>query len=223
MVRRRSYVLVTFCCFLILVFCFGIGYYINISKNVPKDDAKQFTDIKESRIGEKEVLENSTVDIDKNNDNLKNQEVTTEDFITQVNLDNQKQRIGTSTKITFKRKYLKCGHEQEEVTNAPEDIVNYTEKELKQANPDWEIEKFDNKEVIISIDIDALCPEHYLVKEYQGEIGVFYLNPVDGNDLKQIIDINVAQLRQDDREKLKQGIQVDSEKELVQLIEDFIS
>ena len=59
----------------------------------------------------------------------------------------------------------------------------------------------------------------YTLKEYSGSLAVF---TTDGSIIESINDSNIASLPPDDREKLKKGITVFSEEELISLIEDFL-
>lgn len=228
MARRRSYRLVTFCCFIILLISFGFGYYINTPDRANNKDNKQVAQNDKSNAGEIEKIEKSNTEEKVNIDNPNHEggegEANNEGIIEPVNIDIQKQRITINTRVTFKRNYLKCNHQLTEEVNAPQDLINLTEEELKKLYPNWKVESFGSERVVLSTDVDEQCPNHYIVKEYDGKVGLFYQIPVNGKDfIRDIGNINIEQLRQDDREKLKKGIAVDSDEELAQLLEDFTS
>lgn len=71
-----------------------------------------------------------------------------------------------------------------------------------------------------SSEINAMVSNLYIVKEYQGIIGVFYNN--DTSPFRQI-DVDVATLPQADQKALKTGIKVFSMDKLNQIIEDYES
>ena len=61
---------------------------------------------------------------------------------------------------------------------------------------------------------------HYIVKEFEGAIRVF----ADGNDAPiRALNIRIENLRQSDREKFKEGINLDTLEDVIQLEEDFSS
>ena len=67
---------------------------------------------------------------------------------------------------------------------------------------------------------DAAVEERYIVKEYNNMIAVFEY----GSDIPQkILDIDVDNIRKQDRERFQEGIIVNSADELAQLEEDFCS
>ena len=64
-------------------------------------------------------------------------------------------------------------------------------------------------------------PTHiYTVKEYSGRIAVFKR---DDSEPIRIIDVYTSTLPEEDVEKLRQGINIGSDAELQQVIEDFSS
>ncbi len=59
----------------------------------------------------------------------------------------------------------------------------------------------------------------YTLKEHHGGLAVF---SSEGNIIESIIATNISSLPDGDRKKLKNGITVSSEEELMSLIEDFL-
>ena len=60
----------------------------------------------------------------------------------------------------------------------------------------------------------------YLLKEYEGRLAVFKKNSTEPD---MVFDLLIKMLPQYDQEQLKQGIYVKDYRELVDLIEDYIS
>lgn len=71
--------------------------------------------------------------------------------------------------------------------------------------------------------IDGYCPNHYLIKRAPGgRVEVYRLS--ESHDVPVMtLDINTSWLPEADRAALEEGIRVDSERELVSLIEDYTS
>ena len=63
--------------------------------------------------------------------------------------------------------------------------------------------------------------KHYIVKEKDGNIVIYYINEKDEEILYKVTDISVEYLSKEDVESLKQGIDVYGIQNLNQLIEDF--
>ncbi|MCG8500652.1 MAG: BofC C-terminal domain-containing protein [Firmicutes bacterium] len=213
--RRKSYKLVTFCCLLFLIIGFGFGYYHDTWNDTKKEEEQLLT--KQNRQlspGQTQALESNHITA-----------VTEAQERGAIDLpaEEDQERIDYDTKVIFKRNYLKCSHKTVEELQAPDEMINLTRETLKEHYPEWKIERFGIDEVILSTDVDEKCLKHYIVKEYNGKIGVYYQSALVENPLKQLIDINIQQLRDEDREKLKQGIYVNSDQELAQIIEDFTS
>lgn len=71
--------------------------------------------------------------------------------------------------------------------------------------------------------VDDYCPNHYVVKSgADGKIEVYRLaNP--GGEPVMTLDVNTSWLPEADRQALEQGIRIDSEHDLLALIEDYTS
>ncbi|NLY43191.1 MAG: hypothetical protein GX066_04325 [Clostridiaceae bacterium] len=228
MARRRSYGLVTFCCLIVLFASFACGYYLHIFKNKKNDDtplAQQDARVENEReYGDSEFTGNREVPDDPRHEGGEGIMQLNRDYVQSANINDDPARISDDTKIQFIRKYLRCGHQIIEEIDAPVEMINATEEILAVLYSHWKIEEFSEKKVILSMEIDEQCPNHYYVKEYNGKVALFYQKPVNGQDFIRYIDeINLYLLRQDDREKIKEGIPVNSDEELAQLLEDFNS
>lgn len=75
-----------------------------------------------------------------------------------------------------------------------------------------------NRPVSTTAAASSTGPAYYIVKEYNGNIGIF---PEDSTQPKRTVHINVADLPDEDRYLLECGILVRSETELRELIEDY--
>ena len=61
--------------------------------------------------------------------------------------------------------------------------------------------------------------EHYILKEMNGVLAIF---SDDGTFIRDIKDTNLSTLPEEEKEKLKKGIDAFSKEELTSLIEDFL-
>lgn len=129
--------------------------------------------------------------------------------------------ISPGAKIIMGKRYLKCGHIIKNQINASVNVVNLNEEQLKLAYKGWSIQKFSPLEVIIYQDVNTKCPYHYILKEKDGYVAVYYQNPINGITLKEVTPILISNLRAVDQEKLKTGIRIDSQQDLAQRLEDL--
>lgn len=181
---------------LIAVFAFTYGYIYTTSK------------IKSNNIAtEMGSYEGSNEVYDYNNDYVQN--ALTQDTISQ------------DAVLSMKTHYKQCGHTINENIKVPQDIAALTEKQFKIAYKDWNIEKFSSDEIIISRVLQEKCPEHYIVKERNGKVAVYYQRPINGISLKELTNILVVNLSRVDQIKLKEGIIINSNEKLAELLEDF--
>ncbi|WHH59302.1 BofC C-terminal domain-containing protein [Petroclostridium sp. X23] len=227
MARRRSYRLVTFCCFMILIGAFSFGYYMNSGNNQQGNDpgiSTQPLTIDQNNIDQKIETRKENID---NPDHEGGEGLADQsnDMAKPVNTDSAELKTSADTKLLFRVHYEGCGHDILTENTVTEDEVGITEADLKIKYSDWSMENFSAQQVIFTKSNDGKCPNHYIVKEYQGEVGLFYQNAPEGKEsfVRLIDNINLKQLRQDDREKIQNGIFIDSDEELAQLIEDFNS
>ena len=123
--------------------------------------------------------------------------------------------------IVLEKKYTHCGHVYRKQANVPNDLVNLTQDQLKLAYKDWVIKKFSPNEIIIVQEIDSKCPNHFILKDKDGMVAVYYQNPVNDITLKEVTPILVKNLPTKDKEKLKTGIRAESKQELAQILEDL--
>lgn len=66
---------------------------------------------------------------------------------------------------------------------------------------------------------EAASDAAYILREWNGYIGIFY-----ANDLKKpfsVTDIQIATLRENDRQMLSVGIEADTQEQLMRLLEDY--
>ena len=218
--RKRSYPFIIVTCMVILITCFSLGYSINyyrIMKNKEqslKNRTHPFTE---------QMDRNNTEEMESTNTE-KNEYIEMENgTIAQAITNEENTKVAADATFIFKTKYDGCKHELAETIPVPESLVNFTEDELIRQYPQWQLSEFSRHKVVFFRWIGGKCPQHYIVKEYNGKIGIFYQTPVNGQQIKQIIDVNINNFRQEDRELLQQGIPVESDEELAGIIEDYSS
>lgn len=192
--RRKFYSVVYFAAVMIAILGFAFGYLYTTGK-VRNDKA--------SEIGSYEAVKTGQ-------DEMQNVQ----------NISNQKP-ISDNAVFIRKTKYTICGHTITESGPVTKDISSMTEVQFRTAYSDWNIEKFSPDEIVISRELNEKCPEHYIVKEREGKVAVYYQNPVDGVSLKELTNIQTMNLPNEDQKRLKEGIEVNSNQALAELLENF--
>ncbi len=133
----------------------------------------------------------------------------------------QEEKTTPNTMLILKKYYTDCGHEIEGKATMPEEMVNLTENDIKEKYPNWEIEKFNNEEVILKRVLESFCGEHYYVVEENGYISVYTVDEMENKTLKETGKISCEYLPETDRINLKNGIMIYGTQKLNQMLEDY--
>ncbi len=137
-------------------------------------------------------------------------------------VDSSETKITPNTKITEKIYYTECNHLIVKDEKPNEEFINLNEEEFKTKMAGYDIQKFTTEEVIIYKKIDDFCNEHYLIKDDEGHLGIYKLDKNEKvKDLFELTEIPTDFLPEEDKEKIKNGLRVDTKEELSKIIEDF--
>lgn len=131
------------------------------------------------------------------------------------------ERISPNCNLVVETYYNKCGHTLIQNKPVPNDLVNFTEAQLKLAYKDYDIISFSPNQIKLETRLDEKCPQHYILKDKEGRVTVFYQNPINNISIKKETNILVERLPQNDIERLKKGIEINSDEELAYFLEDL--
>ena len=189
---------------LILVITIGFftGFYLYRIKQIEYESVEEF------EIGD--LIEDECTAI-ANSDDMQN--------LVSTNSNNKK--TSPNCTIILKIYYKKCGHLIENKKTIEEAEVNLTEEELKEKFSDWEIQKFTEKEIVLYKEVDSFCDEHYVLREQNGNISIFKIDENNNESFLKETDITVQYLEDEDLRKIKEGIFINTKKELNRILEDF--
>lgn len=140
----------------------------------------------------------------------------------------EEEKISPNTIIEQRILYKECGDLIVTSQTPSTDIVNMTKEEyanyLANGKLALRVVSFSSNKVVIWGERDHLCNKHFIISEEDGKIAVF---KIDDNGEKVIhkifVDYPVELLMELDRDEIKRGIRVDSEEELSDVLENFIS
>lgn len=136
--------------------------------------------------------------------------------------------ITPSTFIEERIHYTACDHITTKVILAKDEFVNMSKKEyaayLENNYPSYKLISFSSSKVTIGITKNHLCENHYVVGEENGIIAIFGIGEHGEKILEKIFtDYPISLLMEIDQQKIIEGIIVDSEDELSEILENFIS
>lgn len=135
--------------------------------------------------------------------------------------------ITPNTFIEKRTNYKECGHTESEIELAEDTIVNFTKDEYEDyitSNTNYRLISFSNTKITIWGERNHLCTKHYIIGENEGNIAVFSIDEEGNKVLKQVFEnYHINLLQELDREKIINGIVVDSQEELSEILENFIS
>lgn len=138
-----------------------------------------------------------------------------------ISANSKEEKVSPNCTITFKIYYKKCGHIIEKKEEIDKKDVNLTEEEFKNKFPNWEIQRFTSTEITLYKEVNEFCNEHYIIKEQQRDIVIYKLDENNNESFLEKTGIAIEYLEDEDLKKLKDGIIVQSKKELNKVLEDF--
>lgn len=183
---------------LIIIFCicFYLGY--TIQKNKKQND----------------IIRNDMLLNERTNNRVEEDTIET---------TSQEEKTTPNTILTLKKYYTDCGHTIGNSSTIPEEMVNLTEKEIKEKYTNWEIEKFSKEEIILTRNLESFCGEHYYITEENNHISIYAVDEAGNKTLKEEGNISCEYLPETDRINLRNGINIYGTEELNKTLENFES
>lgn len=135
----------------------------------------------------------------------------------------QEKKISPYAKLIIEKFFTECKHTTVDIISIPKELINLTESEFAKKYDKWVIKKFEPEEISIYREIDANCSDHFVVKEKEGYIAVYNELSKDILELKEITNIELDSLREEDKIAIEAGISLYGKNELSSFIEDFDS
>lgn len=162
-------------------------------------------------------------DISKLNRNeINNNEQTDLEIIKEDNV------ISPNTIIEERIHYLSCNHIITKIRAGETEIINMKKQDyidyLEEKYPNTKLISFSSNRITLGLTKNHLCENHYIIGEENGFIAVFCIDENGERVLKTVFKDNpISLLMEIDQEKIIKGIIVDSEEELTEILENFIS
>ena len=137
-------------------------------------------------------------------------------------------RISPNTLIEERIHYSSCGHVITKVNSVDEELVNMTKAEyseyIEENSPNKRLITYSANRITMGVVKNHLCEKHFIIGEINGYITIFKIGE-DGEKIvdKIFSDYPISLLMEIDQERIINGIVVDSEEELSEILENFIS
>lgn len=205
---RKKHKVSIFICFLVLlVASFMYGYFMMDKKISQKPDTDEISSVEH-----------------KENDRKKNMNM--HDDMELIKEDDD--CISPNTSVERRTYYKKCGHTVINVNKVDNNIINMQKNQLenylKENYTNIRLVSFSAEKIVLYEEKNCLCMNHYVIGESQGKIAIYKIDENGERVLDRIFnDAPVSMLKEIDQEKIKEGIVVDSEDELSNVLENFIS
>ena len=140
----------------------------------------------------------------------------------------EEDRISPNTVIELEIIYKKCNHAITKLAELDDILINMTEEEyrkyMEENFPNVRIVSFSSREIRLEEERDHICPNHYIVGEADGKVAIYKIDENGERYVYKIFsDYPISLLKEVDRKRLKEGIIVNSEEELSDVLENFIS
>lgn len=112
-----------------------------------------------------------------------------------------------------------CGHQRSRLFPLPKELEKKTKEETAKLHPQWNILRFEEEFLEAEEKLNSVCDNHFLLKLSNNKIIVFQKNNSDKIIMEE--KINPSILTNADKEILSSGISVNSEYELLEILESF--
>lgn len=137
-------------------------------------------------------------------------------------------RISPNTFIEERIHYMACNHVVTKTNLVEDNMVNMTREEfieyIQENYPDKKLISFSSSKITLGTTKNYLCENHYIVGEKDGLIAIFKVGENGERVLDNVlVDYPISLLMDIDQEKIIDGIVVDNEDELSEILENFIS
>ena len=141
--------------------------------------------------------------------------------ISAVQTSVDEERTTPNTLIIYKTYYTVCKHYIQRYEDIDVSLVNLTEREFKEKNREWNIDKFSPEEIELSKEVEAFCNEHYKLKLENKVIVIYKIDEAGIETEHEQTGITTEYLTNEDILKLTTGIEVYGKENLTNTMEDY--
>lgn len=154
---------------------------------------------------------------------IKKPEITIIEPMAKESSNISEDKINDSTKMVYEYCYEGDGYIERVEDTPPYFLIDLDRKSLTEKMNEWQILKFSDSEVVMRKNVSGNGTQNYIISEYEGLVTVFYEQPVDGERIMEITDTPVNSLPQEEQIKIKNGIKIKGQNELIKCMENYES
>lgn len=167
------------------------------------------------------VKRNGKLDISAQNISGNTEEVGSEEELAEPT-SNEEIKIEPDTIFVVETKYEDCKHTEKNEYEAPEEVINLTEKEFKEEYPEYIVVSFSEEEVELYGLEEGLCSEHYIITiDKENMIIIYNLKSNYDKEVYETTEISAEYLSLEDQKELEEGIYVYGLTELNSILESY--
>ncbi|MDR1913254.1 MAG: hypothetical protein LBQ68_02045 [Clostridiales bacterium] len=130
-------------------------------------------------------------------------------------------KIHDKTKIVYEYHYKGDNHIESSTEEPPYFLMNLTESDLRRYFTGWEIIEFTENQVVLRKTIQAAANEHYVLGVKDDYVAVYFRSKSGEVSLKEITAMPLTALSYDEQRRLIDGIKIEDEISLSQILEDY--
>jgi hypothetical protein len=130
-------------------------------------------------------------------------------------------RVKAGTRIVYEYISSIDGAVETSEESVPYFLIGKTRKDVAELYKDWRTLTFTEDLIVLRKTGEPPGGQKYVVGVLDGQIAVFYKNPVNGSSIKEITSSPVSALPREEQQKLLDGVEVGSEAELMQMLQDY--
>lgn len=167
------------------------------------------------------VKRNGKLDISAQNISGNTEEVGSEEELAEPT-SNEEIKIEPDTIFVVETKYEDCKHTEKNEYEAPEEVINLTEKEFKEEYSEYIVVSFSEEEVELYGLEEGLCSEHYIITiDEENMIIIYNLKSNYDKEVYETTEISAEYLSLEDQKELEEGIYVYGLTELNSILESY--
>lgn len=115
--------------------------------------------------------------------------------------------LASDADIEITYTYLMCGHKEKVELAGDLRFAGKTMEQIKQENPGSQIREFGAHKLVMLLDVNEYCPQHYIVKLDNGKVNIFKTNRATGkSELYLDLKLDASAIKQEELERLAVGV-----------------
>lgn len=146
-----------------------------------------------------------------------------ENFLPSIPATNNKNKLNKDGVIIYQYYYTKDQITKEQEEPVPDYLVGLSREDLQEIYGGWQIVSFSAEKAILRCTVEGRSDEVYLLSAHNGYLAVYMENFSKKMKLKEITNVPVRILPEDERMQLEEGIYILGEENLVKILSDFTS